>query len=468
MRLCGSAPQQVGQRAQRQTVRLGAETRDRPVADAGRDAMRSEWLPGMNVRDVDLDGRLSDRGDRVAQRVGVMGESGRIDHDPVDGRGGAVQLVDDRPLGIVLDRTDVDLERFSDAPDPRVDIRECRGSVHVGLASPQQVEIRPVDDQHVHWGGVRGGKALALEKCEPVPDRIISATAADGSFSVVAGVTTSLVRETQSRHELSPTASAALGRLVTGATLLGASLKGKERLSLQVASDGPLRGMAADVSLLPGKSVGARGYARAPQADLPLNARGKFDVAGLVGRGHLQVTRSFEVGQPYMGIVPLRSGEIGDDIACYLADSEQIPSIVALGVLANREGIKVAGGAIAQLMPGAADRTIEALERRAATMPTITAQVDAGATPEDLARSIAGDVELRSLREYEVVFACRCTRERVETALLALGRDELLKIAREQPRAEAICEFCKKRYVLSREEVGELVARLPRRSQSSP
>jgi molecular chaperone Hsp33 len=324
-----------------------------------------------------------------------------------------------------------------------------------------------VDDQHVHWRGVRGGKALALEKCEPVPDRIITATASDGSFSLVAGITTSLVRETQSRHELSPTASAALGRLVTGAALLGASLKGKERLSLQVASDGPLRGMAADVSLLGGAAIGVRGYAREPHADLPLNARGKFDVSGLVGAGHLQVTRSFEIGQPYVGIVRLRTGEVGDDIAGYLADSEQIPSIVALGVLANPEGVKAAGGVIAQLMPGAADRTIEALESRAGMMPAITAQIEAGATPEDLARSIAGDLNLRSLGEYEVVFACRCTRERVEIALLALGRDELLKIAREQPHAEAVCEFCKKRYVLSREEVGELVTRFPARSPAS-
>jgi len=300
-----------------------------------------------------------------------------------------------------------------------------------------------------------------------VSDRIVTATAADGSFSVVAGITTSLVRETQSRHELSPTASAALGRLVTGATLLGASLKGKERLSLQVASDGPLRGMAADVSLLSGTLLGVRGYARTPQADLPLNARGKFDVAGLVGAGHLQVTRSFEIGQPYMGIVRLRTGEIGDDIAGYLAESEQIPSIVALGVLANPDGIKAAGGAIAQLLPGADDRTIEMLERRIGMMPSITAQVDAGATPEDLACSIAGDLPLRSHGEYDVVFACRCTRERVEIALLALGRDELLKIAREQPRAEAICEFCKKRYVLSSEEVNELVSRLPDRSPAS-
>jgi molecular chaperone Hsp33 len=300
-----------------------------------------------------------------------------------------------------------------------------------------------------------------------VPDRIVTASAADGSFSIVAGITTALVRETQSRHELSPTASAALGRLVTGATLLGASLKGKERLSLQVAGDGPLRGMAADVTLLGPSSIGARGYARSPRADLPLNSSGKFDVAGIVGGGHLQVTRSFEVGQPYVGIVALRTGEIGEDIAGYLADSEQIPSIVALGVLANPEGIKAAGGAVAHVMPGADERTIRTLEERAATMPSITAQIDAGAGPEEIAHSLAGDLGLRFLGEYDVAFACRCTRERVEVALLALGRDELAKIVREQNGTEAVCEFCKKRYVLSAPEIEDLIARLPGRSPAA-
>jgi molecular chaperone Hsp33 len=293
-----------------------------------------------------------------------------------------------------------------------------------------------------------------------MPDRIVTATAADGSFSITAGITTELVRETQSRHELSPTTSAALGRLVTGSALLGAGLNGSERLTLQVAGDGPVRALTADVAVLGPGRLGARGYARFPSAELPLNARGKFDVAGLVGTGHLQVTRSSGGGQPYVGIVPLVSGEIGEDIAGYLAGSEQIPSVVALGVLANPAGIKAAGGALAQVMPGADERTIATLERRALSMPPITMQIEAGATPEDLAASLAGDLALRHFGQHEVVFACRCRRDRVETALLALGRDELRKIAREQTRAEAVCEFCKKRYVLSRDEVERLIERL--------
>jgi molecular chaperone Hsp33 len=297
-----------------------------------------------------------------------------------------------------------------------------------------------------------------------MPDRIVTASAADGSFSILAGTSTELVREAQARHHLFPTASAALGRLMTGGALLGAGLKGHERLSLQIASDGPLRGLVADIALDPAGAVLARGYAQRPDVDVPLNANGKFDVGAAVGKGRLQVTRSFEVGQPYVGIVALRSGEIGDDIAAYLAESAQIPSVVALGVLADPRGIRAAGGAIAQIKPGADERTIATLEENARAMPPVTTQIAQGATPEDLARSLAGPLPVRFLSEAELHFRCRCNRQRVETALLALGEDELRKILNEQQNAEAICEFCKKRYVLSLPEVENLLARLEARS----
>jgi molecular chaperone Hsp33 len=297
-----------------------------------------------------------------------------------------------------------------------------------------------------------------------MPDRILTATAVDGSFSVVAGITTELVRETQQRLELAPTASAAVGRLLTGAALLGASLKGKEKLTLQIAGDGPLKGIVADVQLNAPDEIGARGYARRPQVDVPLNERGKFDVGAAVGKGYLQMTRSFEIGQPYVGIVELRSGEIGDDIAAYLLTSEQIPSVVALGVLANPSGIKASGGIIAQVLPGAGEDTIAALEARALAMPPVTSQIDAGATLVELIASIAGSLEVRYTREYALTYTCTCSRDRVERALLGLGRDELEKILREQDRTEAICEFCKTAYVLSRDEVNGLIARLEARS----
>jgi len=290
-------------------------------------------------------------------------------------------------------------------------------------------------------------------------DRIMTASAARGTVSLVAGVTTELVREVRDRRDLAPTASAAVGRLLTAAALLGTALHGRERLTLHVAGDGPIGSLTADAWSLDEHRIGVRAYARNARADVPLNARGKFDVAGVVGSGRLHVVKTYEVGQPYSGIVPLVSGEIGDDVAAYLANSEQIPSIVAVGVLADRNGIRAAGGVIAHLMPGADEKTVAALEAAAAAMPPVTTQIAAGADAEGLLRAVAGELELRMFDGYEVVFDCRCTREKVEIALLGLGRDELAKIAREQPQTEATCDFCGERYTLSAEEVEALAAR---------
>jgi len=291
-------------------------------------------------------------------------------------------------------------------------------------------------------------------------DHLVTASAAHGTVSLVAGITTDIVREAQLRHALAPTASAAVGRLISSAALLGASLQGRERITLQITGDGPIGSLVADAwSGEPGIVV-ARGYARHPHADIPLNDRGKFDVAGVIGTGMLQVTKSYEIGQPYNGVVPLVSGEIGDDIASYLLNSQQIPSVVAVGVLANPSGIVAAGGIIAQLMPGADEGTIAALEAAAQSMPPVTTQIADGADAQALLHAIAGSLELKMFDRFAVEFGCQCTLEKVEVALLGLGRDELKKIASEQPSTEATCEFCKRQYVLSSSDVTNLVARL--------
>ena len=291
-------------------------------------------------------------------------------------------------------------------------------------------------------------------------DRIVTASAARGTISLVGGITSGLVGQARERHDLAPTASAAVGRLLTAVALLGASLKGRERLTLQVVGDGPIGAITADAWSTGAHAIGARAYARNSRADLPLNARGKFDVAGVVGSGKLQVTKTYEVGQPYSGIVPLVSGELGDDVASYLANSEQIPSIVALGVLADPSGIRAAGGVIAQLQPGADDATIAALERNAATMAPLTTQIVEGAGPEELLRAVAGRLDVKVFDTYALGFDCRCTRDKVETALLGLGKDELAKIAREQPQTEATCDFCGHTYILSADDVRDLATRL--------
>lgn len=290
-----------------------------------------------------------------------------------------------------------------------------------------------------------------------VRDLIISASAPDDGFALVAGVTTSLVREAQWRHGLSPTATAAAGRLITGAALLGVGLKGALRVSLQVAGDGPLRGLVAEAWLVGEDRIGARGYAKNPVAEVPLNAAGKFDVARAVGHGSLHVTRSYEEGQPYVGVVPLVSGEIAEDLASYLLNSEQIPSAVALGVLADPQGVAAAGGVIAQLLPDADDNAAAKLEERALLLPPITKLIADGADAHALLQAFAGGAKLRSQRTLDVAFACRCTREKVETALAGLGADELRKMARERPETEATCEFCKQVYVFTNDEIDELV-----------
>lgn len=287
---------------------------------------------------------------------------------------------------------------------------------------------------------------------------MISASAPEAGIAVVAAVTTGLVAEVRARHDLAPTAIAAVGRLTTGAVLFGSSLKGRERITLSISGDGPIESVTADVWLLGENDIGARGYAKVPQADLPLNARGKFDVAGIVGNGTLQVTKSYEVGQPYNGVVPLYSGEVAEDIASYLVNSEQIPSVVALGVLANPDGVQAAGGILAQVLPGADDKAVARLEERALKLPPVTKLISEGADAHALLHALMGDLPLRSHRTMDVHFACLCTVEKVQAALLGLGADELLRLADERPETEATCEFCKKRYVLTPDEVRELAA----------
>ncbi|MBV8282678.1 MAG: Hsp33 family molecular chaperone HslO, partial [Candidatus Eremiobacteraeota bacterium] len=222
-------------------------------------------------------------------------------------------------------------------------------------------------------------------------DYAATAIAGGETARIVAARTTNLVREAQARHDCSPTVTAALGRLLTGAALLGLPLGARERLTLQVNGDGPVRFLVADA--LPGGRV--RGYPGRARADVPLNAAGKFDVGGVVGRGSLHVTRIYDTGQPYTSAVPLQSGEIGDDLAYYLANSEQVPSVVAVGVLANPEGVLAAGGILAQLLPGADATTIELLEDAAQRQPQVSSLVRSGMTPVDMSAQFAGNLSPR-------------------------------------------------------------------------
>jgi len=290
------------------------------------------------------------------------------------------------------------------------------------------------------------------------PDYAASALAAGDYARIVAARTTLLVRDAQARHGCSPTVTAALGRLLTGAALLGVNLRGRERLTLQINCDGPVRGLIGEAAT--GGRV--RGFPARPRAELPLNNRGKFDVGGVVGSGFLHVTRIFETGLPYTSAVPLKTGEIGEDIAYYFARSEQVPSVVALGVLANPAGVVAAGGVLAQLMPGADEWVVDALERGANQLGQVTSHLRDGRTPEDMIRHVAGALEPRVTHVQPLSFACSCDRGRVAKAIIGLGFQQLKEMAEADDDTEATCDFCGKRYYFSPAEIGDILDRATR------
>ncbi|HZB46489.1 MAG TPA: Hsp33 family molecular chaperone HslO, partial [Pyrinomonadaceae bacterium] len=251
-------------------------------------------------------------------------------------------------------------------------------------------------------------------------DTLVRATAADGQIRCMAAVTTKTVAEAVRRHGASHTVAAALGRTLTGTLLLGAGQKEFDRLTVQITCDGPVGGVTAETN--PRGEV--RGYVRNPEAQAPLNANGKLDVSAVVGAGTLYVTyeSGYDIGlyrEPYRGSVPLVSGEIGEDFAYYLAKSEQVPSAVELGVIVRAEGetgealVEAAGGFMIQVMPGADEKIVAAIEASVPNAPRTTTLIREGARPADMLRAALGGVAFEVLEERPVSFACTCSYERV-------------------------------------------------------
>jgi molecular chaperone Hsp33 len=284
-------------------------------------------------------------------------------------------------------------------------------------------------------------------------DSLVRATAADGQIRCMAAVTTHTVAEAARRHVVTNTVAAALGRTLTGALLLGSGLKEFDRLTVQIDCDGPVGGITAEAN----RRGGVRGYVRNPEAvDAPLNAGGKLDVGAVVGGGMLYVTyeSGFDIGlyrEPYRGAVPLVSGEIGEDIAHYLAKSEQVPSAVMLGVLvrARESGetyVEAAGGSIVQVMPGADERVVAAIESAVVKAPHTTTLIRGGARPADLLRTALGDVPFEVLEELPVSFACPCSYERAVSLISSVDRTELESMLAEDHGAAMTCHFCNETY----------------------
>jgi len=286
-------------------------------------------------------------------------------------------------------------------------------------------------------------------------DYMVRATAADAQIRAFAVNAKELTETARAAHNTSPVVTAALGRLMTGALMMGGMLKGeKDILTLQIRGDGPVHGITATADA----SGHVKGYADNPQAMMPPNSAGKLDVGGVVGAGVLHVMKDMGLKEPYASTVTLQTGEIADDLTYYFAASEQVPSVVALGVLMNRDNtVRQAGGFIVQLMPFTSEEVISRLEERLTKITSVTELLEEGKTPEELLESVLGEFGLEVTDTTPVSFMCDCSRERVEKVLLSLGEKDLGELVDEGKEVELHCHFCNKRYTFSVEEVERLM-----------
>ena len=317
----------------------------------------------------------------------------------------------------------------------------------------------------------KGVKVTLKETKNGHADTLVRATAADGHIRCMAAVTTKTVSEAARRHRTTHTVSAALGRTLTGTLLLGAGQKAFDRLTVRVEGDGPVGSITAEVN----KFGQVRGYAREARADelisgdgsYLLNEQGKFSVCSIIGKGMLNVSyeSGYDIGlhrEPYRGAVPLQTGELGEDFAYYLAKSEQIPSAVSLGVLvrARETGetfVEAAGGVMVQVMPGADETVVAAIESSIGKNLSATNLIRDGARPVDLLRAALGDIPFEVLEEREVGFACTCSYERAASLVSSIETAELEAMLHEDKGAALTCHFCNETYRIDEPSLAEMV-----------
>lgn len=289
-------------------------------------------------------------------------------------------------------------------------------------------------------------------------DRIIRTITSDGSLMAAAIDSTELVYTAQRLHKLTKTSCAALGRLLTGASLMGAMLKEKQAtLTLKVAGEGPLGNLLA----LSDSRGYVRGYVDHPEVELPPKPNGKLDVGGAVGHnGRLAVIRDFGTGEPYSGQVELVSGEIAEDLTSYYAQSEQTPTVCALGVLVDKQegSALLAGGMLIQALPGAEDSALDQLEKNVAKLDSVTTMLAKGLSPEDMCALALDGFRVEKLDEFKVGYACNCSKERFSRVLLTLHGEDLETLpVNEKGLVETVCQYCNRSYMFSKEEIQELV-----------
>lgn len=285
-------------------------------------------------------------------------------------------------------------------------------------------------------------------------DYLVRIITEGGTVRALACITTSLVDEACRRQGCWPTAAAALGRGLTAGALMGALLKTDQRVALAFEGNGPLKKI-----LIEADANGAvRGYVRVPAVHME-RPDGSFDMPSALGRaGLLTVTKDLRLKEPYRSVVPLATSEIGEDLAVYLTESEQIPSAVGLGVFVEPDNsVSVAGGFLIQALPPGDDHLVDTLMTRISNLPSLTSMLHEGATPEALLERLFEGIPYTTLEKRELAFVCSCSRERIEMVLISLGKDELEDIIEKQGETEVACEFCQTTYRFDRDELKQLI-----------
>ena len=291
-------------------------------------------------------------------------------------------------------------------------------------------------------------------------DYIVRATAADSQIRAFAATTKETVELARQYHNTSPVATAALGRLLTAGAMMGAMMKGeKDLLTLQIKGNGPLGGITVTAD----SAANVKGYVNNPEVLIHANEQGKLDVGGAVGAGILNVIRDMGLKEPYVGQCELQTGEIGDDLTYYFATSEQVPSSVGVGVLMDKGNtVRQAGGFIIQLMPFTSDEVIDRLEAKLSEVKSVTTMLDGGMTPEQILEELLGEFGLEINDTLPTKYHCNCSRERIEKALISIGKKDLQEMINDGEPIEVGCQFCDKKYQVTVDELKGLLARSSR------
>jgi molecular chaperone Hsp33 len=286
-------------------------------------------------------------------------------------------------------------------------------------------------------------------------DYLVKALAFNGQVRAYAARTTETVAEAQKRHQTWPIPSAALGRAMTAGVMMGAMLKGEEKLTIKIEGGGPLGPILVDCNA----KGEVRGYVTNPHIHLDQrNDQGKINVGKAVGtNGTLTVVKDIGLRDFFSGQVELISGELGEDFSYYFASSEQVPSSVGVGVLVNPDNsILAAGGFIIQMMPDTTEDTIGKIEKRLREIPPVSSLIQKGLTPEKLLEEILGEGNVKALESIPVSFSCNCSKDRFATAIIGLGKAEINDMIEEDGQAEVHCHFCNEKYLFTKEELEEL------------